>query len=122
MQDALTRVPGGRYGFLAVAVAVFVVAGSVLEGLPAIALFGPLLFPIARTLGINEVHFAIVAILAMGLGLYMPPFGIGYYSACAIGGVDPNEGIGAVWPYLALLLGVIVLIAAVPWLSTCLLS
>jgi tripartite ATP-independent transporter DctM subunit len=118
LAQVLTNVPGGRYGFLAIAIPVFIVFGSVLEGLPAIALFGPLLFPIARTLGIHDVHFAIVAILAMGVGLYMPPFGVGYYSACAVGGVDPNLGMRRIWPYLGLLLGATVLIAAVPFLST----
>jgi tripartite ATP-independent transporter DctM subunit len=119
LAQVLTNVPGGRYGFLAIAIVVFIVFGSVLEGLPAIALFGPLPFPIARALGIHDVHFAIVAILAMGVGLYMPPFGVGYYSACAVGSVDPNLGMRRIWPYLGLLLGATVLIAAVPFLSTC---
>ena len=119
LAQTLASMPGGRYGFLLTSIVVFVVFGSVLEGLPAIALFGPLLFPIAHTLGINEIHFAMVAILAMGTGLYMPPFGVGYYSACAIGGIDPDEGIGTVWLYLGLLLAVTVVIAAIPSLSTC---
>jgi tripartite ATP-independent transporter DctM subunit len=119
LADALTGVAGGRYTFLAIAIVVFIVFGSVLEGLPAIALFGPLLFPIARTLEIHDVHFAMVAILAMGLGLYMPPFGVGYYSACAIGGVDPDKGMRRIWPYLGLLLIAIIVVAAVPAISTC---
>jgi TRAP-type C4-dicarboxylate transport system permease large subunit len=61
------------------------VLGSVLEGIPAIVLFGPLLSPIARAVGIHEVHYAMVVILAMGIGLFAPPFGVGYYTACAIG-------------------------------------
>jgi TRAP-type C4-dicarboxylate transport system permease large subunit len=80
-------------------------------------LFGPLLFPIAQTVGINEVHYAIVVILAMGIGLFAPPFGVGYYTACAIGRVNPDEGMRPIMGYLlALLIGVIV-IAAVPWFS-----
>jgi TRAP-type C4-dicarboxylate transport system permease large subunit len=63
------------------------------------------------------VHYAMVAILAMGLGLFAPPFGVGFYAACAIGKVDPDQAMTRVWVYLgALLVGVIV-IAAVPWLS-----
>ena len=114
LAQALAHTPGGRHGFLAVAILVFILFGSVLEGLPAIALFGPLLFPVARTLGINDVHFAIVALSSIGLGLYMPPLGVGYYSACAISGVDPDDGFQLIWPYLGLLLAGIVLIAAVP--------
>lgn len=119
LAQLLTHVPGGRYGFLAIAILVFIIFGSVLEGLPAIALFGPLLFPIARALGIHDVHFAIVAIMAMGVGLYMPPFGVGFYAACVIGGVNPDQGMRRIWPYLGLLLGATALIAAVPFFSTC---
>lgn len=109
--------PGGAFTFMALSIAVFVVLGSVLEGIPAIVLFGPLLFPIARMVGINEVHYAIVVILSMGIGLFAPPFGVGYYTACAIGRVNPNEGMRPIVGYLiALLLGVI-LIAAVPGFS-----
>ncbi|MDB5877245.1 MAG: C4-dicarboxylate transport system permease DctM subunit, partial [Variovorax sp.] len=62
-------VPGGAAGFMAISVVAFVILGSVLEGIPAIVLFGPLLFPIARQLGIHEVHYSMVVVLAMGLGL-----------------------------------------------------
>ncbi|MEP7102158.1 MAG: TRAP transporter large permease subunit, partial [Burkholderiales bacterium] len=60
-------VPGGSAGFMAISVVAFVILGSVLEGIPAIVLFGPLLFPIARAVGIHEVHYAMVVIFAMGL-------------------------------------------------------
>jgi TRAP-type C4-dicarboxylate transport system permease large subunit len=100
-----------------VSIVAFIILGSVLEGIPAIVLFGPLLFPIARTVGIHEVHYAMVVVLAMGLGLFAPPFGVGYYAACAIGKVNPDEGIRPIWAYmLALLIGLII-VAAVPGLS-----
>jgi tripartite ATP-independent transporter DctM subunit len=114
---AMSKLPGGAAGFMAVSLVAFVILGSVLEGIPAIVLFGPLLFPIARQLGIHDVHYAMVVILAMGVGLFAPPFGVGYYAACAIGRVDPAEGIRPIWPYLiALIIGTIV-VAAVPWIS-----
>ena len=115
---AMTAVPGGATGFMAVSIVAFVVLGSVLEGIPAIVLFGPLMFPIARAVGIHEVHYSMVVVLAMGLGLFAPPFGVGYYAACAIGRVDPVEGMRPIWAYLtALAIGLIV-VAAVPWFST----
>jgi TRAP-type C4-dicarboxylate transport system permease large subunit len=119
--DALAQaaqvLPGGKWGFLAASIVGFIVLGSVLEGIPAIVLFGPLLFPVAQTVGIHEVHYAMVVILSMGIGLFMPPFGVGYYSACAVGKVDPNEGVGPMLRYaLALFVGVVI-IALVPWFS-----
>ena len=114
---AMTGLPGGAITFMIVSIVAFVVLGSVLEGIPAIVLFGPLLFPIARQVGIHEVHYSMVVILAMGIGLFAPPFGVGYYAACAIGRVDPDEGMRPIWPYLlALLIGLLV-VAAVPWIS-----
>jgi tripartite ATP-independent transporter DctM subunit len=114
---AMTGLPGGAATFMAASIAAFVVLGSVLEGIPAIVLFGPLLFPIAKAVGIHEVHYAMVVILAMGIGLFAPPFGVGYYAACAIGRVEPAEGMRPIWAYmLALIVGTII-VAAVPWIS-----
>jgi tripartite ATP-independent transporter DctM subunit len=111
------HLPGGKAGFLAVSVVAFVVLGSVLEGIPAIVLFGPLLFPTARQLGIHEVHYAVVVVLAMGIGLFAPPFGVMYYTACAIGRVPPHEGIRPLTGYLVALLAGLAIIAAIPWIS-----
>src|ERR1700730_10855981 len=86
----MATVPGGKLGFLAITAVAFVILGSVLEGIPAIVLFGPLLFPVAKAMGVHEVHYALVIILAMGIGLFSPPFGVGFYSACAIGRVSPD--------------------------------
>jgi tripartite ATP-independent transporter DctM subunit len=118
LAEAMAGVPGGRYGFLAVSIVAFAILGAVLEGIPAVVLFGPLLFPAARALGIHDVHYAVVAILSMGLGLFAPPFGIGFYSACAIGGVTPDEATRRVWPYLGVLLLAVIVVALFPWLST----
>lgn len=113
----MSHLPGGASGFMVMSIAVFIVLGSVLEGIPAIVLFGPLLFPIARSLGIHDVHYAMVAILAMGIGLFAPPLGIGYYTACAIGQVNPEEGVRPIVGYLvALVIGLLV-VAVFPWFS-----
>jgi tripartite ATP-independent transporter DctM subunit len=117
LAQSMASMPGGAPVFMAVSLVTFIVLGSVLEGIPAIVLFGPLLFPIARQLGIHEVHYAMVVVLSMGLGLFAPPLGVGYYAACAIGRVHPDKGIRPILAYLfAMLLGTIV-VAAVPWLS-----
>ena len=113
----MADVPGGRFGFMAISVIAFTILGSVLEGIPAVVLFGPLLFPVARALGIHEVHYAMTAIFAMGLGLFTPPFGVGFYAACAIGKVAPDQAIGRVWPHLGALFLALIVIAAMPWIS-----
>ena len=114
---AMTGLPGGAASFIAVSIVAFVILGSVLEGIPAIVLFGPLLFPIARTVGVHEVHYAMIIILAMGVGLFAPPFGVGYYAACAIGRIDPAQGIRPIWGYLLALLVGLIVVAIFPWIS-----
>jgi len=114
---AMTGLPGGAATFIAVSIVAFVILGSVLEGIPAIVLFGPLLFPIARQVGVHEVHYAMIIILAMGVGLFAPPFGVGYYAACAIGRVDPAQGIRPIWGYMLALLVGLVIVAIFPWIS-----
>jgi tripartite ATP-independent transporter DctM subunit len=118
LADLMMHLPGGAYAFMALSIVVFILLGSVLEGIPAIVLFGPLLFPIARLAGINEIHYAIVVILSMGVGLFSPPFGVGYYSACAISKVNPDAGMRPIIGYMGALIAGLILVAAVPWLST----
>jgi tripartite ATP-independent transporter DctM subunit len=117
LADMMAKLPGGAVTFMAVSIVAFVILGSVLEGIPAIVLFGPLLFPIAHQMGIHEVHYAMVVILAMGIGLFAPPFGVGYYAACAISRVPPDRGMRAIVGYLVSIAVGLVVVAAVPWLS-----
>jgi len=117
LATALAAAPGGNAGFMAASIVVFVVLGSVLEGIPAIVLFGPLLFPIATQLGINPIHYAIVAVLAMGIGLFAPPLGVGYYAACAIGKASAETAAARVGPYIAALVVALIVIAAFPQIT-----
>jgi len=112
------KVPGGWLGFMLVTVVGFVILGSLLEGLPALILFCPLLFPIAKTMGIHDVQYAMVVILAMSIGLFAPPLGVGFYTACAIGRVRPDEVMRPIWIYLIALLIAISLIVFFPAIST----
>jgi tripartite ATP-independent transporter DctM subunit len=118
LADALSKAPGGTGGFIALSIVLFGVLGSVLEGIPAVVLFGPLLFPIAKQLGINEVYYAILAVLSMGIGLFSPPLGAGYYAACAIGKLEPDLAVGRVVPYLLAIAAALAVVACVPWLAT----
>jgi TRAP-type C4-dicarboxylate transport system permease large subunit len=97
---------------------VFVILGSVLEGVPALVLLAPLLFPIASRLGIHEVHYSIGgdprdgdrAVRAAVRGRVLSQL-------CAIGNVNPDDAVSRVWPYLGALLVGTIIVAAVPWLS-----
>ena len=117
LATAMTGLPGGSISFIAISILAFIILGSVLEGIPAIVLFGPLLFPIARAVGVHEVHYAMIVVLAMGIGLFAPPFGVGYYAACAISRIRPDEGMKPIVGYMIALLVGLIIVAAVPWIS-----
>lgn len=115
--EFMRDLPGGKVTFLAVSILAFIVFGSILEGIPALVLFGPLLVPVAQSLGVHPVQYAMVVLLSMGLGLFSPPFGYGYYTACAIVQVSPDDAMWNMVPYLGALAAAIVVVAAFPWFS-----
>ncbi|WP_158870209.1 TRAP transporter large permease subunit [Antarcticirhabdus aurantiaca] len=116
--SAVQALPGGWLTFMGVTILIFLVLGCVLEGLPAIVLMAPIMFPIARSLGINDIHYSMVVVTAMNIGLMTPPIGIGFYIACKIGNVSPDEAMRAIWPYIGALMVGLLAIAAVPFFST----
>lgn len=118
MAALVTDLPGGWVTYMLVTIAVFMVLGCVLEGLPAIVLMAPIMFPIAKNLGIHDIHYSMVVVTAMNVGLMAPPIGVGFYIACKIGNVSPDEAMGAIWPYIGALFVGLLIIAMVPALST----
>lgn len=107
----------GRVEFMALTIALFVVVGALLEGLPALLIFGPILFPISRSIGIDPVHYGIVVIAAMGIAFFLPPVGVGLTIAAGIGRVDIDDVSRTYVPYLVALLVGLGLIAAFPMLT-----
>jgi tripartite ATP-independent transporter DctM subunit len=113
----ITGLGAGRAAFLALTLVVFVLVGALLEGLPALLIFGPILFPISRALGLDPVHYGIVIVAAMGIAFFLPPVGVGLAIASGIARVDIDAVSRAYIPYLLVLLLGLVLIAAVPELT-----
>jgi tripartite ATP-independent transporter DctM subunit len=104
--------------FMLFTIVLLVIMGQLLEGLPAVLIFAPLLLPIAVDFGVNPVQYAMVLIISMGIGSFAPPAGVGFYVACATGYETVEKSLKHFWPYLiAVFLGLLVL-AAVPWFST----
>jgi tripartite ATP-independent transporter DctM subunit len=110
----------GTWLFMLLSIAVLIVMGSVLEGAAALIIFGPLLLPVAVKLGIDPLHFGVVLVIAMGLGLFAPPLGLGLYGACLIGNVPIEQTVKPIMGYLGLLFLCLLIIAFVPVISTAL--
>jgi tripartite ATP-independent transporter DctM subunit len=91
--------------------------GMLLEGLPAAVVLIPVVFPIATKIGINPVHFDIVQTAAVGIGLFMPPMGVGLLMALRFADVTVFAHARHYWPYLIALLVGLMLIICIPELS-----
>lgn len=113
----IAGVGAGPVGFMALTIVVFVLIGALLEGLPALLIFGPILYPISQTVGIDPVHYGIVIVAAMGIAFFLPPVGVGLTIAAGIGRVDIDDVSRAYVPYLAALLVGLILIAAFPFFT-----
>jgi tripartite ATP-independent transporter DctM subunit len=107
----------GSTAFLLIAVLMMVVFGAVLEGAPALIIFGPLLTPIAQQLGIHPLHFGTVMVIAMGLGLFAPPIGLGLFATCAITGTQVRDVARPMMKYLAVLVVTLLVLVLVPSFS-----
>ena len=108
----------GTWMFMLLSIGILIVMGSVLEGAAALIIFGPLLVPVARHLGIAPLHYGVVLVIAMGIGLFAPPLGLGLYGACLIGKVPVEQTVRPMLGYLGLLLVCLLLIAFIPAIST----
>ena len=112
--DLLSAAGSGKLLFMAGSVVLLIVIGSLLEGLPALIILAPLLLPIALRMGVNPVQYGIVLILAMGVGAFIPPIGIGFYVSAAVAGSDIESAAKTMLPYVVVLILSVLLIAFVP--------
>jgi tripartite ATP-independent transporter DctM subunit len=103
--------------FMVGSIALLIVVGVLLEGLPSLNVLAPLLLPIAGKLGLSELHYALVLIVAMGVGGFMPLAGVGFYVCCAIMRSDIEAASRAMLPYLGVVLLGLLIVAFVPWFA-----
>jgi len=113
----MTIVPGSSFVFLLITAVVFIFFGAVVEGLPAVVILLPSLLPVATQLTIDPIHYAIVIVAAVGIGLFLPPVGVGLFIACGIAGVSVDRATRAVLPFIAVLCAGLVIIIVAPWFT-----
>jgi tripartite ATP-independent transporter DctM subunit len=94
-----------------------VLFGMVLEGLPAAVVLIPVVFPIAEAMGINPIHFNIVQTAAVGIGLFMPPMGVGLLMALRFAHLSVGEHFRTYVPYIFALVVGLTLIICIPQIS-----
>jgi tripartite ATP-independent transporter DctM subunit len=114
---ALSHGHGGGWVFMLVSIGLLIIMGAALEGAPALIIFGPLLLPVAQQFGFNPLHYGIVLIVAMGIGLFAPPLGLGLYTSCAVGNVPIEQTARPIAKYLLLMVACLLVLAFVPEMS-----
>jgi TRAP-type C4-dicarboxylate transport system permease large subunit len=117
VEEFMKSLGGSPAVFMITSIVTLFIMGSMLEGLPSLLIFGPLLLPLAAQYGINELHFGIVLIISMGIGMLVPPFGICYFATCSVLETTVEESSARFLPYLAIISIGLIVIAAVPWIS-----
>jgi C4-dicarboxylate transporter DctM subunit len=115
--ELLKPLESAHWLFLLGVALITMVFGMVLEGLPAAVVLIPVVFPIANRLGINPIHFDIVQTAAVGIGLFLPPMGVGLLMALRFAEVPVGEHAKTYWPYVLALLVGLMLIICLPELS-----
>jgi tripartite ATP-independent transporter DctM subunit len=91
--------------------------GMLLEGLPAAVVLIPVVFPISEAMGINPIHFNIVQTAAVGIGLFLPPMGVGLLMALRFAKLSVGEQFRTYLPYMLALFGGLLLIICIPEIS-----
>jgi TRAP-type C4-dicarboxylate transport system permease large subunit len=108
----------GRFGFLLVVNIFFLFLGCIMDAIPAMLIFFPVLLPVAKGLGIDPIHFGVVVVLNLMIGLLTPPVGGLLFLEARIADIPFEALVRAVGPYLAALLTVLALITYIPSLVT----
>jgi TRAP-type C4-dicarboxylate transport system permease large subunit len=80
-------------------------------------IFTPVLMPLVKSLQIDPVHFGIVVMASIGIGLFLPPVGVGVLIACGIGGVRSNEILKELGIFLLIMYSSLLVIIFVPWFT-----
>jgi C4-dicarboxylate transporter DctM subunit len=117
LANFIFSIGGGKVFFLFLINIAFLFIGAVLEGVPALIMTVPILLPIATQLGVDPVHFGIVLIANMGIGLFLPPVGLGVFIGCSIARITVAEVVRPLFPYLVVNFAVVLLITYWPWLT-----
>jgi tripartite ATP-independent transporter DctM subunit len=108
---AMQAISAGPIVFLLLTALLFILLGAVLEGLPAVIILLPTFLPAVKQLNIDLVHFSIVVVAATGIGLFLPPIGVGLFISCGVAGITIDRVIRPMMPYIAFLcLGLLLVI------------
>jgi len=104
------------YFLLGVNAALFVI-GMFIETSAAIIVLAPILAPVAQHFGIDPVHFGLVMVVNLALGMITPPFGVNLFAACTVARISLDRIVKHLVPFVLVILACLMVITYVPWIS-----
>lgn len=114
---AMQAISAGPVVFLILNAILFILLGALLEGLPAVVILVPTFLPVVKEMGIDLVHYSIVVTAATGIGLFLPPIGVGLFISCGIAGITVDKVSREMMPYITMLTIGLLLVIAFPWIT-----
>jgi tripartite ATP-independent transporter DctM subunit len=116
--ELLAGLSASPWVFLTVSMALFIVLASVIEPLPVMIVFVPIFLPAIDTLGISRLHYGVLMTAATGLGMFVPPVGIGLILVCAIAKVKMTDVLRYLLPFLGVLCAGLLILIMFPTVTT----
>ena len=114
---SMQAVSAGPISFLILSAILFILLGAVLEGLPAVVILVPTFLPVVKQMNIDLIHYSIVVTAATGIGLFLPPIGVGLFVSCGIAGVSIDKASREMLPYIWMLMFGLLIVIMFPWLT-----
>jgi TRAP-type C4-dicarboxylate transport system permease large subunit len=93
------------------------IIGMFIETSAAILVLAPILAPVAIRFGIDPVHFGLVMVVNLALGMITPPFGVNLFAACTVARISVDRIIKDLVPFVLVILACLMVITYVPWIS-----
>ncbi len=113
----MRELSAGPTAFLLFSALLFIFLGAVIEGPAAVVILLPTFLPVVKQFGINLIHYSIVITAAVGIGLFLPPIGVGLFISCGIAKISMDRALGPMLPYVIFLCLGLLIIVLFPWLT-----
>lgn len=116
--ETILSVSDSPFFFFMISNLIFIILGSIMEPLPVILIFIPIFMPILQKLNIDLLHYGITVVTASGIGLFLPPVGVGLIIGTTIGNVPIEKTFKHMFIFLSLLFIGLIILTLIPWLTT----
>jgi len=117
LAEMLRSLSAGPVVFLLFTALLFIILGAVIEGPAAVVILLPTFLPVVKQFGIDLIHYSIVITAAVGIGLFLPPIGVGLFIACGIAKISMDRVLGPMLPYVIFLCLGLLIVILLPWFT-----